>query len=191
MKFNSFKNGFPDEEQMVVVRFQRPYLFNTIKYDYEILKGSEIDYEEMAARSAVGWMYVDDLNYVELDCNKMSNNGIVALYYDENGKSKLAGSGHIGAHDFTSSIWEQERRIWITNVSFELDFYKKFQDSDEWPIFKIEAKIPVTRKAGNGAGLSILYIKANNVQVELYNGSYIRAILLQNENGYSMEMKVE
>lgn len=191
MKFNSFKNGFPNEDQMVVVRFQRPYLFNTIKYDYEILKGSEIDYEEMAARSAVGWMYVDDLNYIELDCNKMSNDGVVALYYDEDGKSKLAGNGHIGTHDFTSSIWEQERRIWITDVSFELDFYKNFQDSDKWPVFKIEAKIPVTRKVGNGAVLSTLYITANNVQVELYNGNYIRAVLLQDKNGYSMEMKVE
>lgn len=59
MKFISFKNKFPDEDKIVLVRFKKPYLFNTITFYYEILKSSEINYEVVVERSAVGWMYIE------------------------------------------------------------------------------------------------------------------------------------
>ena len=56
---------------------------------------------------------------------------------------------------------------------------------------KFQRKMPVVRRVGNGASLFVIYITANNVQVKEYFGDYMQVVLLQDENGYSMEMKVE
>ena len=191
MKFISFKNKFPDEDKIVLVRFKKPYLFNTITFYYEILKSSEINYEVVVERSAVGWMYIEDLDQLGVDRDELCE-GIATFYYKENDEWKKAGEGYISTVDFALSTWEFERTIWINEPSLQTDFYEKFKDVDEWPIFKIEAKMPVVRgRSINGASLSTIYVTANNVQVTYFGGNYMMVRMLQDENGYSMEMKVE
>lgn len=191
MKFISFENKFPDEDKMVLVRFKKPYLFNTITFYYEILKSSEINYKVVTERSAVGWMYTEDLDQLSVDRNELCE-GIVTFYYNENDEWKQAGEGYISTVDLALSTWEFERTIWVRETSFQIDFCEKFKDADEWPTLKIEAKMPVVRgRSLNGASLSTIYMTANNVQVTYFGGDYMMVRMLQDENGYSMEMKVE
>lgn len=190
MKFISFDNKWPADGQMVLVRFQQPSIDSSMATWYEILEKSEIDYEMVTNRSAVGWMPVEDLNQLGVDRSELCG-GIATLYYKEGDTWKRVGEGYTTAIDLGLSTWEFERRVWIREFSFELSFYGKFKDADKWPVLKMEAKIPVVKRIGNGASLSVIYITANNVQVKEHFGDYMQVALLQDEDGYSMEMKVE
>lgn len=190
MKFISFDSKWPADGQMVLVRFQQPSVNGTMTAWYKILEKSEIDYETVTNHSAVGWIPVEDLNQLSVDRNELCE-GVATFYYKEGDTWKRVGEGYTTTIDLGLSTWEFERRVWIREFSFELDFYKKFKDTDEWPTLKMEAKMPVVRRVGNGASLSVIYITANNVQVKEHFGDYMWVALLQDENGYSMEMKVE
>lgn len=188
MKFISFDDKWPADDQMVLVRFQQPSIVGSIT-TYKILKESEL-LDEAVNRFAVGWMPVEDLNQLGVDRNELCE-GVATLYYKEGDTWKRVGEGYTTTIDLGLSTWEFERRVWIREFSFELNFYKKFKDADEWPTLKMEAKMPVVRRVGNGASLSVIYITANNVQVKEHFGDYMQVVLLQDEDGYSMEMKVE
>lgn len=188
MKFISFDSKWPADGQMVLVRFQQPSIDGSI-VRYKILEESELIDEEVN-RFAVGWMPVEDLNQLGVDRNELCE-GIVTFYYKEGDAWKRVGEGYTTTIDLGLSTWEFERRVWIRGFSFELSFYEKFKDADKWPVLKMEAKMPVIRRVGNGASPSVIYITANNVQVKEHFSDYMQVVLLQDENGYSMEMKVE
>ncbi len=170
MKFISFDSKWPADGQMVLVRFQQPSIDGSI-VRYKILEESELLDEEVN-RFAVGWMPVDRNELCE---------GIATFYYKEGDAWKRVGEGYTTTIDLGLSTWEFERRVWIREFSFELNFYKKFKDADKWPALKMEAKMPVVRKIGNGASLSVIYITANNVQVKEHFSDYMQVVLLQDK----------
>ncbi len=159
----------------------------------KVAQMSEVEFWKAVALSNIYWKtqyqgwYEKETSRTEVNRNEFHQN-VALLYYEENGEWKLAGNGVIDANNLSSSVREQKKEIWIMEVSFERDFCKKFQDSNEWPTFKMVAT--VSKKGdSNDDGLSTLYVLLNNAQVKSYLGGYIQAMLLRDENGILIETK--
>lgn len=159
----------------------------------KVAQMSETEFWKAVALSNIYWKakyqnwYEKETSRFKVSRDEFCQN-TASLYYDEDGEWKLAGRGHIDANSLPSSVWEQKKEIWIMEVSFERDFCKKFQDSNEWPTFKMVA-IVSKRGDNNDDGLSTLYVLLNNAQVKSYLGGYIQAMLLRDENGILIEAK--
>lgn len=162
----------------------------------KVTQMSEVEFWKAVALSNIYWKtkyqgwYEKEVSAFGINRNELGE-GIATLYYKEGDTWKRVGEGYTTTIDLGLSTWEFEKKVWIRKFSFELSFYKKFKDADKWPVLKMEAKMPVVRRVGNGASLSVIYITANNVQVKEHFSDYVQVMLLQDENGYSMEMKVE